>query len=189
VNSEFCIGNEETFTFLENVLLEVMELFPSEYIHIGGDEANMEIWKHCPLCQKRMKREGLNNEKELQSYLIHRMEKFLSAHNRRLLGWDEILEGGLAPEATVMSWRGEQGGIAAAKAGHDVIMTPGSHCYLDAYQDAPTTQPEAIGGYLTIDNVYSYDPVSSMLSAKEATHVKGVMYGQNICQLRNIWSI
>ena len=180
VNSEFCIGNEEAFTFLENVLLEVMELFPSEYIHIGGDEANMEIWKHCPLCQKRMKREGLNNEKELQSYLIHRMEKFLSAHNHRLLGWDEILEGGLAPEATVMSWRGEQGGIAAAKAGHDVIMTPGSHCYLDAYQDAPTTQPEAIGGYLTIDNVYSYDPVSSMLSAKEATHVKGVQ--------ANVWA-
>ena len=138
-NGELCIGNDETFTFLENVLLEVMDLFPSEYIHIGGDEAAKNSWEKCPKCQARIRKEGLKDEKELQSYLIHRIEKFLNDHGRKLIGWDEILEGGLAPSATVMSWRGEQGGITAAKAEHDVIMTPGEFCYLDAYQDAPVT--------------------------------------------------
>lgn len=180
VNSEVCIGNEDTFTFLQNVLLEVMEIFPSEYIHIGGDEANMDSWKKCPLCQKRMKQEGLADVKELQSYLIHRMEKFLNEHDRQLLGWDEILEGGLAPRATVMSWRGEEGGIKAAKAGHDVIMTPGGFCYLDSYQDAPTTQPEAIGGYLTLEKVYSYDPIPEVLTKEGADYIQGVQ--------ANVWA-
>ena len=180
VNSEVCIGNEDTFTFLQNVLLEVMEIFPSEYIHIGGDEANMDSWKKCPLCQKRMKQEGLADVKELQSYLIHRIEKFLNEHDRQLLGWDEILEGGLAPRATVMSWRGEDGGIKAAKAGHDVIMTPGGFCYLDSYQDAPTTQPEAIGGYLTLEKVYSYDPIPEVLTKEGADYIQGVQ--------ANVWA-
>ena len=180
VNSEVCIGNEDTFTFLQNVLLEVMEIFPSEYIHIGGDEANMDSWRKCHLCQKRMKQEGLADVKELQSYLIHRMEKFLNEHGRQLLGWDEILEGGLAPRATVMSWRGKEGGIKAAKAGHDVIMTPGGFCYLDSYQDAPTTQPEAIGGYLTLEKVYSYDPIPEVLTKEGADYIQGVQ--------ANVWA-
>lgn len=180
VNAEFCIGNEDTFTFLQNVLLEVMEIFPSEYIHVGGDEANMESWKKCPLCQKRMKKEGLTDVKELQSYLIHRMEEFLNAHDRQLLGWDEILEGGLAPRATVMSWRGETGGIKAAQARHDVIMTPGEFCYLDSYQDDPTSQPEAIGGYLTLEKVYSYNPVPAELTKEEVAYIQGVQ--------ANVWA-
>lgn len=173
-NADFCVGNEETFTFLENVLTEVMELFPSEYIHVGGDEAGMAAWKTCPKCQKRMKDEHLSHVDELQSYLIHRIEKFLNARGRRLLGWDEILKGGLAPNATVMSWRGEEGGIAAVTSGHQAIMTPGAFCYLDSYQDAPYSQPEAIGGYLPLKKVYSYNPVAKSLSAEQAELVYGV---------------
>ena len=173
-NSDFCIGNEETFTFLENVLTEVMELFPSEYIHVGGDEAGKSAWKTCPKCQKRMKDEHLANVDELQSYLIHRIEKFLNNHGRRLLGWDEILQGGIAPNATVMSWRGEEGGIAAVTSGHHAIMTPGAYCYLDSYQDAPYSQPEAIGGYLPLKKVYAYDPVPASLTAEQAKLVYGV---------------
>ena len=173
-NSDFCVGNEETFTFLENVLTEVMELFPSEYIHIGGDEAGKSAWKTCPKCQKRMKDEHLTNVDELQSYLIHRIEKFLNAHGRHLLGWDEILQGGIAPNATVMSWRGEEGGIAAVTSGHRAIMTPGAYCYLDSYQDAPYSQPEAIGGYLPLKKVYSYNPVPASLTAEQAKLVYGV---------------
>lgn len=172
-NADFCVGNEETFTFLENVLTEVLELFPSEYIHIGGDEAGMAAWKTCPKCQKRMKDEHLSHVDELQSYLIHRIEKFLNARGRRLLGWDEILKGGLAPNATVMSWRGEEGGIAAVTSGHRAVMTPGSHCYLDSYQDAPYSQPEAIGGYLPLKKVYAYNPVAASLSAEQAKLVYG----------------
>lgn len=179
-NGELCIGNDETFTFLENVLLEVMDLFPSEYIHIGGDEAAKRSWEKCPKCQARIRKEGLKDEKELQSYLIHRIEKFLNDHGRKLIGWDEILEGGLAPSATVMSWRGEQGGITAAKAEHDVIMTPGEFCYLDAYQDAPVSQPEAIGGYLTLEKVYSYDPVPAELTNAQKPFIKGVQ--------ANVWT-
>ncbi len=179
-NGELCIGNDETFTFLENVLLEVMDLFPSEYIHIGGDEAAKRSWEKCPKCQARIRKEGLKDEKELQSYLIHRIEKFLNDHGRKLIGWDEILEGGLAPSATVMSWRGEQGGITAAKAEHDVIMTPGEFCYLDAYQDAPVSQPEAIGGYLTLEKVYSYDPVPAELTDAQKPFIKGVQ--------ANVWT-
>ena len=173
-NSDFCVGNEETFTFLENVLTEVMELFPSEYIHIGGDEAGKSAWKTCPKCQKRMKDEHLANVDELQSYLIHRIEKFLNNYGRHLLGWDEILQGGIAPNATVMSWRGEEGGIAAVTSGHRAIMTPGAYCYLDSYQDAPYSQPEAIGGYLPLKKVYSYNPVPASLTAEQAKLVYGV---------------
>lgn len=171
---DFCIGNEQTFTFLENVLTEVMQLFPSEYIHIGGDEASKQAWTKCPKCQARMAKEGLDNVDELQSYLIHRIEVFLNANGRNLLGWDEILDGGLAPNATVMSWRGAEGGLKAIAAGHRAIMTPGEFCYLDAYQDAPHTQPEAIGGYLPLRKVYSYNPVPDSLSPSQADLLYGV---------------
>lgn len=171
---DFCVGNEATFVFLEEMLTEVMELFPSEYIHVGGDEAGKLAWKDCPKCRQRMEDEGLRDVNELQSYLIHRVEKFLNRHGRKLLGWDEIMEGGLAPNATVMSWRGEEGGVKAAKAGHRVVMTPGGFCYLDGYQDAPCFQPEANGGYLPLAKVYSYNPVSSALTAEEARWIYGV---------------
>ena len=172
--SDFCIGNEQTFEFLENVLTEVMELFPSEYIHIGGDEASKQSWKTCSLCQERMKNEGLNDVDELQSYLIHRIDSFLTAHGRKLLGWDEILDGGLAPNATVMSWRGNEGGLRAIRAGHRAIMTPGEYCYLDAYQDAPHTQPEAFGGYLPLKKVYAYEPLPDGLTASQEALLYGV---------------
>lgn len=172
-SSEFCIGNEETFEFLENVLAEVIEIFPSEFIHVGGDEASREHWKKCAKCQKRIKDEGLKDEAELQSYLITRIEKYINEQGRKLLGWDEILEGGLAPNATVMSWRGVDGAIAAARSGHDAIMTPGSHCYFDSYQGEPDTQPEAIGGFLTIEKVYSFEPIPEGLSAEESKHILG----------------
>ena len=173
-SSEFCIGNEETFTFLENVLSEVMDIFPSEYIHIGGDEAGRGHWEKCPKCQARIKNEGLEDENELQSYMIKRIEKFLNSKGRRLLGWDEILEGGLAPNATVMSWRGKEGGIKAVQSGHQAIMTPGEFCYFDTYQANPDTQPEAIGGFLPLEKVYSYNPVPDSLTAAEAHRVLGV---------------
>lgn len=131
----YCAGNERTFDFLEDVLTEVMDLFPSKYIHIGGDEAAKDNWKACPKCQARIRVEGLKDEEELQSYFIRRIEKFLISKNRKLIGWDEILQGGLAPEATVMSWRGMAGGVAAAQQGHEVIMTPTEYCYFDYYQD------------------------------------------------------
>ena len=174
VNADFCIGTEKTFEFLENVLLEVIDLFPSEYIHIGGDEASKSSWKTCPRCQKRMADEHLNSVDELQSYMIHRIEKFLNDHGRKIIGWDEIIEGGLSPTATVMSWRGEEGGIKAVKAGNQAIMTPGKYCYLDAFQDAPNTQPMAIGGDLTLEKVYSFEPVPDSLSTKEAELILGV---------------
>lgn len=172
--ADFCVGNEKTFEFLENVLLEVMEIFPSEYIHVGGDEASKQSWKTCPLCQARMKKEGLKDVDELQSYLIERMEKFLNKHGRNLLGWDEILEGGLAPNATVMSWRGIEGGLKAIEGGHRAIMSPGGYCYFDSYQDAPHTQPEAIGGYLPLKKVYSYDPIPETFTPEQAKLMYGV---------------
>lgn len=179
-NSELCLGNDSSFHFLENVLTEVMDIFPSSYIHIGGDEADKKAWKSCPKCQQRIRTEHLKDENELQSYAIRRIEKFLTSHHRKLLGWDEILEGGLAPEATVMSWRGESGGIAAAMEGHNVVMTPGTYCYFDSYQADPATQPEAIGGYLPVDKVYSYEPVPKELDATAAKHVLGAQ--------ANIWT-
>ena len=172
--ADFCVGNEKTFEFLENVLLEVMEIFPSEYIHVGGDEASKQSWKTCPLCQARMKKEGMKEIDELQSYLIKRMEKFLNKHGRNLLGWDEILEGGLAPNATVMSWRGVEGGLKAIEGGHRAIMSPGGYCYFDSYQDAPHPQPEAIGGYLPLKKVYSYDPIPETFTPEQAALMYGV---------------
>lgn len=174
-SGDFCIGNPKTFEFMENVLTEVIELFPSEYIHIGGDEAGKNTWKTCPKCQALMKKEKLANVDELQSYMIRKAEEFLNSKGRRLIGWDEILEGGLAPEATVMSWRGEAAGFKSARMGHDVIMTPGSYMYFDFYQADPRHQPVAIGGYTPIRKVYNYNPIpQDSLTVEEAKHFLGV---------------
>tara|TARA_R110000796_G_scaffold60307_2_gene139346 strand:- start:19554 stop:21881 length:2328 start_codon:yes stop_codon:yes gene_type:complete len=169
----YCPGKETTFEFLENVLLEVMELFPSRYIHVGGDEATKTNWEKCPDCKKRIQEEGLENVEELQSYFIRRMERFLSSKGRTLLGWDEILEGGLAPGATVMSWRGVKGGLEASEAGHDVVMTPNSHCYFDYYQGDQDAEPLAWGGNLPLSKVYQFDPVVDGMSEEQAKHVLG----------------
>ena len=166
--------SEETFTFLENVLTEVMDLFPGEYIHIGGDECPKDQWKADPFSQKVMRDNGLENEEQLQSYFIGRIATFLKGHGRRIIGWDEILEGGLVPEATVMSWRGEDGGIEAARSGHDVIMTPGDACYFDHYQAEGPDEPLAIGGMLPPEKVYQYNPLTESLSPREQEHVLGV---------------
>lgn len=174
-STEYCIGYDSTFIFLKDVLAEVMNIFPSKYIHIGGDEAPMRSWKTCPRDQALMKKMGFTQVAQLQSYAIKKIERFLSAHGRKLIGWDEILKGGLAPEATVMSWRGEAGGIAAARQGHDVIMTPGGYCYFDHYQSDPNTQPKAIGGYIPLRKVYSYNPVpADSLTVREQKHILGV---------------
>lgn len=169
----YCPGKETTFEFLENVLLEVMELFPSRYIHVGGDEATKTNWEKCTDCKKRIQEEGLENVEELQSYFIRRMERFLSSKGRTLLGWDEILEGGLAPGATVMSWRGVKGGLEASEAGHDVVMTPNSHCYFDYYQGDQDAEPLAWGGNLPLSKVYQFDPVVEGMSEEQAKHVLG----------------
>jgi hexosaminidase len=176
----FCAGKEETFAFIEGVLEEVFELFPSEYVHIGGDEATKTRWQNCRLCQKRIRDEGLANEEELQSWFIRRVESFLKENNKRLIGWDEILEGGLAPDATVMSWRGIKGGIEAAEMGHDVIMCPTSHCYFDYYQAHPDFEPEAIGGFTSLKEVYLFEPIPSQLDGSQAKHILG---GQG-----NVWT-
>jgi len=165
----------EAFTFLKDVLTEVMEVFPSEYLHIGGDEVPKDHWKTSEIAQNVIKKEKLADEHELQSYFIHQIELFLNKNNRKLIGWDEILEGGLAPNATVMSWRGEKGGIQAAKMGHDVIMTPNSHMYFDHSQgEDKTTEPLAIGGFLTLEKVYSYYPIPDELTDDESKHILGV---------------
>lgn len=176
----YCAGNEKTFEFLEDVLDEVVELFPGEYVHVGGDECPKTQWEKCPKCQQRIEDEGLKDEHELQSYFITRMEKYLNAKGKRMIGWDEILEGGLAPNATVMSWRGEKGGIEAAEMGHDVVMSPGSHCYFDHYQGDPEKEPFAIGGYTTVEKVYEYNPIPKELSPEKAKHILG-------CQ-GNVWT-
>ncbi|MCB0609026.1 MAG: beta-N-acetylhexosaminidase [Lewinella sp.] len=175
----FC-PKEETFTFLENVLSEVVDLFPGEYVHIGGDECPKTRWKASSFCQDLIKREGLKDEHELQSYFIRRIERFLNSKGKRIIGWDEILEGGLAPNATVMSWRGMEGGIAAAKQEHDVIMTPTTYVYLDYYQSKDEGEPLAIGGYLPLDSVYRFEPMPDVLTAEEAKHILG---GQ-----ANVWT-
>ena len=172
-SDDLCPGKEATFQLLEEVLTEVMDLFPSEYIHIGGDEAGKRDWHDCPDCRRRMQEEGLNSVEELQSYLVRRIEKFLNAHGRRLIGWDEILEGGLSPNATVMSWRGTEGGLEAIRQGHDAVMTPGNRCYLDKVQDAPVREPEGFGGYLPIDSIYVYDPAAGIPEAS-LPHLLGV---------------
>ncbi|MCX2681625.1 family 20 glycosylhydrolase [Galbibacter sp. EGI 63066] len=169
----YCPGKESTFEFLEDVLIEVMELFPSKYIHVGGDEATKTNWKKCPHCKARMKSEGLKNVEELQSYFIKRMERFISSKGRVLIGWDEILEGGLAPGATVMSWRGVKGGLEASEQGHDVVMTPGTHCYFDHYQGPQDAEPAAWGGYLPLSKVYEFDPVVEGMTEEQAKHVLG----------------
>ncbi len=184
-----CAGKDATFEFFQDVLDEVASLFPGEYIHIGGDECPKSSWKECPLCQKRINEEGLNSdrnhsaEERLQSYFIQRIEKYLAEkHDRKIIGWDEILEGGLAPSATVMSWRGEQGGIAAASLGHDAIMTPSSDgMYIDQFQGDPKIEPVAIGGYDPLSRVYAYNPVPDTLAATgKAKFIKGVQ--------TNLWS-
>ncbi len=169
----FCAGNEQVFDFLEDVLTEVVDIFPSDLIHIGGDECPKTRWEECPLCQERIRAEGLANEYELQSYFIRRIENFLLTKGRNIVGWDEILEGGLAPNATVMSWRGTEGGIEAARMGQNAIMSPVSHCYFDYYQADPETQPLAIGGYTPLEKVYAYRPVPEVLSEAEARHILG----------------
>jgi hexosaminidase len=176
----YCAGKESTFEFLENVLSEVAELFPGEYIHIGGDECPKANWEKCPHCQARIKTEGLADEHELQSYLVHRIEKFMNKKGKRIIGWDEILEGGLAPNATVMSWRGNEGGIAAARQQHDVIMTPNDICYLDHYQAGPEGEPLAIGGMTTIKDVYNYEPVPAVLDEEEQKYILGTQ--------ANVWT-
>ena len=171
---DLCIGKEATFEMMQAILDEIIEIFPSEYIHIGGDEASKGSWRECEDCKRRMQEEGLESVDELQSYMIHRIEKYLNARGRQIIGWDEILEGGLAPNATVMSWRGEEGGLAAAAAGHNVVMSPHAYCYIDAPQDAPPTQPEAIGGYLPLEKVYSYDPAPQSMAESVSKYILGV---------------
>lgn len=168
-----CAGKESTFQFLEGVLEEVITLFPSTYIHVGGDECPKVRWHDCPLCQQRMKDESLADEHQLQSYFVQRMERFINSKGRKIIGWDEILEGGLAPNAAVMSWRGEEGGISAAGQQHYVVMTPGSHCYLDHYQGDKETEPLAIGGFTPLEKIYGYEPVPAALSAENARFVMG----------------
>ena len=189
----FCAGNEATFTFLQNILQETMRTFPnSPYIHIGGDECPKERWKHCPKCQQRMKDNSLKDEHELQSYFIQRIEKYLqdsgwyvsatgdTIQGRNIIGWDEILEGGLAPKATVMSWRGTEGGIAAAKQHHNAIMTPGKPLYWDHYQSKDSTEPHAIGGYNPIENVYAYEPIPATLPDSLHRYILGAQ--------ANVWT-
>jgi hexosaminidase len=169
----YCAGNEKTFEFLQDVLLEVLDLFPSGYIHVGGDECPKHRWQACEKCQTRIQSESLKDEHELQSYFIKRIETFLTAKGRNLIGWDEILQGGLAPNATVMSWRGEKGGIAAAKAGHRVVMAPNTYTYLNFYQADRNTEPIAQGKFLPLEKVYNYDPVPVVLTEQEARYILG----------------
>jgi len=180
IKDVYCPGNEKTFKILQDVLSEVVALFPGDFVHIGGDEVDKSNWKACPKCQARMKAEKLATEEELQSWFVRRIERFLNSKGKKLIGWDEILEGGLAPNAAVMSWRGNEGGIAAAKAGHVVVMTPTSHCYFDYYQGDASVEPLAIGGYLPLSKVYSFEPVPPELSAEESVFVIGVQ--------ANLWS-
>ncbi len=168
----FCAGKDSTFEFLQGVIDEVAALFPSKYIHVGGDECPKTHWKRCPQCQKRMHDLGLKDEHELQSYFIQRMEKYINSKGKTLIGWDEILEGGLAPNAVVMSWRGEKGGIAAAKQHHTVIMTPTTYVYFD-YSQTRNEDSLTIGGYLPLEKVYKYEPLSTELSVTDARYILG----------------
>ena len=165
--------NQKTFSFLEDVLTEVIDLFPGEYVHIGGDEAPKKQWKECSHCQKLIKEHYLKDENGLQSYFIKKIEAFVNSKGKKIIGWDEILEGGLAPNATVMSWRGTEGAVEAAKEGHDVILTPGSHAYFDHYQADLSDEPLAIGGFLPLKKVYSFNPIPEELTEEEAKYVLG----------------
>ncbi len=171
---------DSTFQFLQDVLDEVISLFPGKYIHIGGDESPKTRWKVCSTCQAKIKAEHLKDEHELQSYFIKRIEKYVNSKGKQIIGWDEILEGGLAPNAAVMSWQGTEGGIAAAKQKHKVVMTPGSHCYFDHYQSSPTDEPLAIGGYTPLEKVYAYEPIPDGLNAEEQTYIMGAQ--------ANVWT-
>ena len=175
-----CVGKEETFNFLEDVLTEMLDIFPSEYIHIGGDECPKVRWETCPLCQARIKslglkaHDGISAEQELQCYVTARIQQFLNERGRKIIGWDEILEGDLAAGATVMSWRGTQGGIEAARRGFDVVMTPNSHMYIDYYQSQERDkEPLCIGGLVTVPKLYSYEPYDGMAPGTE-DHILGV---------------
>lgn len=185
-NDVFCAGNDSVFQFLEDVIAEVIPLFESEYFHIGGDECPKIRWEVCPKCQARIKELGIKGDKEhskeekLQSYFVQRIEKFLVSHNKKIIGWDEILEGGLAPSATVMSWRGEEGGIASANMGHDVIMTPSAWMYLDKYQGDENLLPVTIGGYLPLNKVYGYEPVPEQIAEDKKHHILGAQV--------NVWN-
>jgi hexosaminidase len=180
VSEDVLFPREETFTFLEDVLTEVMALFPGQYMHIGGDECPKTQWKESKFCQDLIKKLGLKDEHELQSYFIRRIDKFVTSKGKKLLGWDEILEGGLSPNAMVMSWRGTKGGVEAAKQNHDVVMSPNSYFYLDYYQADPKTEPIAIGGNLPLSKCYSFEPNLPELTAKEAKHVVGIQ--------ANVWT-
>lgn len=171
---------DSTFQFLQDVLDEVMTLFPGKYIHIGGDESPKTRWKSCATCQAKIKKENLKDEHELQSYFIKRIEKYVNSKGKQIIGWDEILEGGLAPNAAVMSWQGIEGGIAAAKQKHNAVMTPGSHCYFDHYQALPADEPLAIGGYTPLEKVYAYEPIPSALNTEEQKYILGAQ--------ANIWT-
>ncbi len=180
VSEDIFCPSEETFTFLTDILSEVAGLFPSKYIHIGGDEVPKKRWKESSFCQELIKKENLKDEHELQSWFIKRIEKFVNSKGKIIIGWDEILEGGLAPNAVVMSWRGEAGGIEAAKMGHNVVMTPGSHCYFDHYQSLDPNEPIAIGGYTSLEKVFSYKPIPKGLLISQANRILGAQ--------ANLWS-
>ncbi len=179
IKDVFCAGNDSAFAFIQDVLDEVMALFPSTYIHIGGDECPKDSWKVCPKCQKRMHDLGLKDEHALQSYFIQRIERYINSRGKQIIGWDELLEGGLAPKATVMSWRGEQGGIDAARLHHNVIMTPDEYVYFD-YSQAKKDDSLTIGGYLPLEKVYHYEPIPSTLDSAAAGYIRGAQ--------ANVWT-
>lgn len=179
-----CAGKEETFEFLDKVFTEVAALFPDEYIHVGGDECFKGFWHKCPRCQARMKAENLKDENELQSYVIHRLESILKAKGKKLIGWDEILEGGLAPDATVMSWRGMEGGIKAAKANHHVIMTPTQHCYLDLWQGEPSVEPDTYS-MCRLSDSYRFNPVPDSVPAEMVLGGQGNLWSESVPTFRH----
>lgn len=179
-----CAGKEETFEFLDKVFTEVAALFPDEYIHVGGDECFKGFWHKCPRCQARMKAENLKDENELQSYVIHRLESILKAKGKKLIGWDEILEGGLAPDATVMSWRGMEGGIKAAKANHHVIMTPTQHCYLDLWQGEPSVEPDTYS-MCRLSDSYRFNPVPDNVPAEMVLGGQGNLWSESVPTFRH----
>ncbi len=180
-----CPGNDQSVAFVEDVLGELIELFPGRFVHIGGDEAPRDRWKTCPKCQARINAEGLKNEAQLQTWFNSRVEDFLVRHGRRLIGWDEILEGGLTSGAAVMSWRGIEGGIAAAEAGHDVVMSPTSHCYFDYAQAQGPGEPESIGGFIPLQKVYAFEPIPPTLPDAKGRHIIG---GQGNIWTEYIWT-
>ena len=178
--SDLCPGNDAVYPMYEAILSEVIELFPSEYIHIGGDEASKQHWKNCPNCQHLMHEQGLKDVDELQSYMVGHFVDFLASKGRHAIGWDEILQGGLPEGAAVMSWRGTEGGRKAAELGHNVVMSPGSHCYFDSAQDAPFSQPKAFSGYTSLERAYSFEPMPDNLAADASNHILGLQ--------ANLWS-